>query len=167
MQELIGQLGIDWRSLASQAVNFLLLLAVLRIFVYKPILKILKERRAKAEETIVKSKEADERLERIQEVGKEKLKEAEWQALNILRQTEERAKTVEAKLLEEARKKETEALKKTAALLTAKAEEAEAEMKKRAAKLVKDALVKTVELSPDKIDEALIEKAISEAGKTA
>lgn len=163
MSDLINQLGIDWRSLLTQAVNFLFLLVVLRVFVYKPVLKILKERKAKAEETIVKSKEADEWLRDAQEIGKEKIKAAEGQALNIIRQTEEGARGLEAKLLDEARKKETEALKKTAVLLAAKEEEAKAEMKKQAAKLVKDALVKTVELSPDKIDEALVRRAVEEA----
>lgn len=160
MQELITQLGIDWRSLASQAVNFLILLAVLRALVYKPVLKILKERKAKVEEGLVKAKEADRRLHEVDEVGREKLKEAESKALQMLRATEEKAKGVEAKLLEEAEKKEAEALKRTEVLLKAKAEESRLAMKKEAVKLVKDAIIKTVELSPEKVDEALIQKAV-------
>lgn len=166
MNELISQLGIDWRSLVSQAVNFLILLLVLRFFVYKPVIRILKERKTRVEEGLTKAKEADERLYQIEEIGKEKLKEAEMNALGILRKTEERAKGVEAKLLEEAKRKEAEELEKTANLLKAKEEESRVAMKKEAAKLVKDAIMKTVELSPDKIDETLIRKAVEEVAKT-
>lgn len=162
MSELISQLGIDWRLLLSQAANFLLLLLVLRLFVYKPVIRILKERKAKVEEGLMKAKEADERLLQIEEIGKGKLKEAESGALGILRATEEKAKKVEAELLAEAKKKEAEELARAVALLRGKEEESRLLMKKEAAKLVKDAIIKTVGLSPDKIDEALIKKAVEE-----
>jgi F-type H+-transporting ATPase subunit b len=163
MNELISQLGIDWRSLLSQAVNFLLLLLVLRFFVYRPVLKILKARKARIEEGLVKAKEANERLNQIEEIGKDRLKEAEEEALGILRATEGRAKKMEAELLLEAKRKEAEELRRTEAFLKNKEDESRAAMKKEATKLVKDAIVRTVGLSPDKIDEALVRKAVEEA----
>ncbi len=69
------QLGIDWKLLLSQAVNFLLLLVILRIFVYKPILDILKKRREKIEEGIAKAKEADIRLKEVDDINKKKIKD--------------------------------------------------------------------------------------------
>ena len=62
MAELAEQLGLDWKLLLSQAVNFLLLLFLLRKFAYLPLLKILKERRARIEEGLAKATEADKRL---------------------------------------------------------------------------------------------------------
>ena len=47
--ELFGKLGIEWKLLLAQGLNFILLLIILRKFLYKPILKMLDERRAKAE----------------------------------------------------------------------------------------------------------------------
>ena len=38
MSELLSKLGIDWRLLIAQLINFLILLFVLRRFAYKPIL---------------------------------------------------------------------------------------------------------------------------------
>jgi F-type H+-transporting ATPase subunit b len=61
MEQLLTQLGIDWHLLISQAVNFFLLLIVLRIFVYKPLLTVLRERREKIENGIIKAEEADRR----------------------------------------------------------------------------------------------------------
>lgn len=45
-------IGIDSGLLIAQIINFLLILLVLRIFLYKPIVKILEERRQKIEESI-------------------------------------------------------------------------------------------------------------------
>ena len=55
MEQLFSQLGIDWHLLLSQAVNFFLLLIVLRVFAYKPLLAFLHERRRKIEEGLAKA----------------------------------------------------------------------------------------------------------------
>jgi F-type H+-transporting ATPase subunit b len=166
MSQLFSQLGIDWRLLVSQAVNFLLLLIVLRIFLYKPLLKILHDRKAKIEEGLMKAKMADERLHEVDEIGKGKIKEAEATALGILKKTEGDAKAVEAKLLAEASRKEAEAVKNTEAIIRAKEEESRRAMEKEAAILVRQAIVKTVELAPSAIDDALIAKAVKEAASS-
>jgi F-type H+-transporting ATPase subunit b len=160
MQELFHQLGLDWKLLLSQAVNFLLVLIILRAFVYKPILKIMKERRAKIEEGLLKAEAADHRLAEINEIAKSKIKEAEQEALGILRQTEAKAKTVEANILEEAREKESELLQNAELIARGKQKEAEQKFYKEAATIVKAAIIKTTELSPEAIDEALVERAL-------
>lgn len=162
MEEFIHKLGVDWRLLLSQIVNFLILLTILRIFAYKPILKILHERKKKIEEGLTKAKEADTRLSEIQELSKEKLKEAEHKALQMLRNTEEKAKRVEVELLKKAQEKETAAMKSAELAILGKREEAEREMQKEAAKMVKEALVKTVGMDPKHVDEALIQKALTQ-----
>jgi len=161
MQELFGKLGIDWRLLLSQAINFLLLITILRIFLYKPLLKILKERREKIEEGLAKAKEADTRLLEIQEVAKVKIKEAEQEGLALIREAEARAKQEEARLVEEARKKEEAIIKSAEEVAKARADEERRKIQQEAAELVKQALVKTAELSPEEIDKKLIERAVS------
>ena len=49
MQELITKLGIDWKFLIAQIVNFLVLLFVLYKFAYGPILAMLEKRQKKIE----------------------------------------------------------------------------------------------------------------------
>ena len=165
MSELISQLGVDWRSLASQAVNFLLLLIALRLFVYKPVLKILRDRKTKIEEGLIKAEEADRRLGGVALKEKERMKKAEEEALALMRKTEEKAKKLEALMLKEAEEKERVALEKTQLILKAKQEEMEKAMEKEAARMVKGALFKTVEMRPNDIDDALIEKAIKQVQK--
>ena len=76
MSQLFSQLGIDWHLLLSQAVNFLLLLAILRFVVYKPLLTLLHKRRERIEEGLTKADEADKRLGEVDRIGKEKIREA-------------------------------------------------------------------------------------------
>ena len=75
--QLLSQLGIDWKLFLSQAVNFFILLVVLTFFVYKPLIKIIKQRNQKIKEGLDKAEEADVRLKEIDNIGKEKIKEAE------------------------------------------------------------------------------------------
>ena len=163
MQQLFDQLGINWSLLLSQGVNFILLLVVLRIFAYKPLLKLLRDRREKIELGLVKAEEAERRLHEVDEIGKGKIKHAEAEAMGILKKIELDAKSLEEKLLTDAKRKEEEAIKSAAVRLRSQEEESRLAIEKEAAALVRLAITRTVELSPDKIDDALIAKAVSEA----
>lgn len=163
MQQLLSQLGIDWRLLIAQAVNFFLLLIILRLFVYKPLLQLLHDRRKRIEEGVMKAEEADRRLVEAEEMKRGKIKEGEATAIGILRKTEVDAKELEARMLAEAKKKEVEALANTQALLRAREEESRRAAEKEAAALVRRAIVRTVELAPEDIDDALIARAVEEA----
>ncbi len=160
MNELLQQLGIDWRLLLSQAANFLILLILLTFLVYRPILNILKERRMKIEEGLEKADEADRRLEEAGIHFKNRLKEAESGALKIIKEAEKKGKDVEAALLAEAKEKENALLKNANLIIEAKNEEARKLLQKEAVSIIKKAIRKTVELSPKEIDEALIKKAV-------
>jgi F-type H+-transporting ATPase subunit b len=163
VEQLFEQLGIDWHLLLSQAVNFGLLLVILRIFVYKPLFKILHDRRARIEEGLAKATEADQRLKEVDVLGRKRMKEAEAEALGILKKTEENAKVLEGAMLAEAKRKEAEAMQNTEAMLRAKEAEARKMMEAEAAALVKRAIVKAVELSPKEIDDVMIAKAVEAA----
>jgi F-type H+-transporting ATPase subunit b len=166
MGQLFHQLGIDWHLLLSQAVNFFLVFVVLRIFVYKPLLALLHERKHKIEEGLVKADEAEKRLKEVDEIGKGRIKAAHEEVLLIMKRKETEVKEMEVALIAEAKEKEAEALRNTEVLLRAKEEESRRATEREAAAFVKRAIARTVELSPEKIDDALIEKAIKEAKRT-
>jgi F-type H+-transporting ATPase subunit b len=167
MEQLISQLGINWELLLSQAFNFALLLIVLRIFVYKPVLKLLHDRRDKIEGGLMKAEEAEKRLHDVDEISKGKIREAEHEAIGILKRTETEAKTLEEKLLAAAKAREEEVVKSAAVRLRSQEEESRRALDKEAAALVRAVIVRTVELSPDKIDDALIAKAVGEVKHAA
>jgi len=162
MSQLLSQLGIDWKLLLAQAVNFALLLVILRMYVYGPLMTVLRKRREKIEAGLAKAKEADERLRDINHMAVEKIKHAEAEGVKIIAKVQEEAKEHEAVLM--AKAKEHEAAAITAADERAAARDAEAHraLDAEAAMLVKQAIVRTVELSPEAVDDALIGKALQE-----
>jgi F-type H+-transporting ATPase subunit b len=162
MSELFSKLGLDWHLLLAQAANFLVLLVVLYLALYKPLLKILKERRAKIEEGLMKAEEADKRLRDANEMAKEKMLAAEEESLTTLRAAEERGKSVEAGLIAEARKKEALLLEQAVRAAKGKEEEAMDAFRKNAGGLIRQALVKAVGMRPESVDEALVAAAVEE-----
>ncbi len=160
--ELLFQLGINWKLFLSQAVNFFILLVVLTFFVYKPLIKVIKQRNARIKEGLDKAEEADTRLKEIDIIGKEKIKEAEQQGINIIKDTEKKAKALEHELQKKNEEKQAQMQKEAEVQLKKQLEENKKVVLAQAADLVKKTIIKTVELKPDAIDEALIKKAVKE-----
>jgi F-type H+-transporting ATPase subunit b len=88
IQKIASDFGVDWPHLLAQIISFSIVCILLQRFAYKPVLKILDERRQK--------------IAQAQEDAKKsaaELAQTEIQRREILRQADERA----AKLIEEAR----------------------------------------------------------------
>ena len=66
MSELFHKLGVDWRLLIAQLVNFLVLFFVLRRFLYKPVLDLLERRRQRISEGLRDAERSKERLQGIE-----------------------------------------------------------------------------------------------------
>mgnify|MGYP001605190798 CR=1 FL=1 len=84
MGELIAKLGLDWRLLLAQAVNFGILVAVLTWAVYRPLLKVMAERRARIERGLADAEAARHKLEEFERWKQEQLREFRRQADAIL-----------------------------------------------------------------------------------
>jgi len=162
MNALLDQLGIDWQLFLSQAVNFFILLAVLTFFVYKPLMKVLKERTQKIKTGLEKAEEADVRLKEIDVIGKGKIKEAEQKGIEIIKATEDKAKIIDKENQEKLEKKQAAAQELLKQSILKQKEEAKAAVLAQAAELIKKTIIKTVELKPADIDDALIKKAVKE-----
>jgi F-type H+-transporting ATPase subunit b len=159
MGEIFVKLGIDWKLLGSQALNFAILLGVLFWFVYKPLLKLLSERRQKIEQGLLGAEEAKRRLAEIEIEREAELAKARESALGIIGRAEGEASVRADVLLSDARKKSDALLKAAAKTAAGKTEEELEALSKQAADLIKDAIIATVELDPSAIDNALIAKA--------
>lgn len=160
MEEFIKQLGVDWRLLISQAINFLIVFVVLRAFVYKPMANILHERQKKVKEGIAKTEEADRRLRDIQDMAREKFQEAEHRATALLQEMEVVAKEREAILLESSRRKGEILFQEAARSIEAERIKARSELDREAKNLVRSTLEHVVEMRPELFDEVLLEQAL-------
>ena len=160
MNAFFEQFGIDWKLFLSQLVNFALILIILRFFVYKPVLKIIKERNKKIKEGLDKAEEAGIRLKEIDDISKEKIKEANNESISIIKATQQKAKDLENQLQKKIEESHAQAQKDLQASYKKQQEEAQNLVLKNAIDLVKKTMVKTVELKPEAVDEALIKKAV-------
>lgn len=161
MQELFYQLGVDWKLLLSQSVNFLLLLAVLTFLFYRPLLKMMKERREKIEMGMKGAKEAEKIIVQAQTIKEKKIASAEASAVNIIKKAESEAGKVKEGILVEAREKSDTILKEAADVAQRREREELARLLVQAKSLVKEAIVKAVSLKPEQVDEKLISQALN------
>jgi len=102
MNQLFAAFGIDWRLLLIQGFNFGLLLVVLSYYLYKPILKIIDERREKIAEGVRTADSAARRLAEAKEEGDKQIGEAARQAQGLVAQARTSAEERKASILTEA-----------------------------------------------------------------
>ena len=165
MKELIEALGIDWKLLLAQTFNFLVVLIILRVFVYDQTLKVLKERKKKIEEGIVKSEEAEKRLKEIEILKLEKIKEAEKEAKELFLELEKKVREVEEQMLLRAKEKENEILTQAEIISQNKIKESEKLAYQNLKSLLKASMLQLLNLKPEAIDEVLIFEAVESLKK--
>ncbi|MBI3486414.1 F0F1 ATP synthase subunit B [Candidatus Daviesbacteria bacterium] len=149
--EILQSFGIQPLLLAAQIVNFLVLLFILKRFLYKPILKVLADRKEKIAESLKNAEEIEKRLLQIGIDREKKLKEASLEATKML---EDATKTGD-QIIKESHNKAALDIKKLV-------EKAETQMKQDREKMnqeVKQHLADLLVLSFEKLaDKVLSEK---------
>ena len=166
MGEFFSQFGISWTLLLSQLINFGLILIVLRVFVYKPLLKVLEERKEKIKSGIIKAEECDIRLKEVDILAKNKLKEADEKCIALISQTDDKKKLLEAEILLKVKQKEEELIKKAEGLAENQKKEMYEKLKKEAGGIIRFAIAKAIDAEPEQIDERLIKKTLDTLTKS-
>lgn len=84
MEELLEKLGIDWRLLIAQIVNFAILFVILRKFLYRPVLAMLAERGERIAKGLADAEQSSERLRGVELERKDVLHRAEMERQGML-----------------------------------------------------------------------------------
>ena len=92
-------MSIDFFTLCAQIINLLILLFLLKKFLYLPILKVLEERKALLENEYKVAEIARKKAEVLEKNAQEKYSEIEHEKQKILAQSHEKADALEQKLL--------------------------------------------------------------------
>ncbi len=85
--DILNQFGVQPILLVAQVVNFLILLFILKKFLYKPILRVLDERRKKIEESLKNAEEIEKKLLLTEEEKEKILAKASLEAQKIIDNT--------------------------------------------------------------------------------
>ncbi len=111
MEQLIHAFGIDARLILLQVVNFGLLMAVLTYFLYKPVLKVLKEREEKIAKGIEDAKAAEAALAIAEEEKKGIIAAANKDAEAMTARATEHADSKAEQIVADAHKKAEQVIK--------------------------------------------------------
>src|SRR3989344_160525 len=161
MSELFNQLGVNWRLLLSQGVNFLILLVALTFLIYKPLLKVMAERKRRIEGGLADAEEAERKLKNIGNLETERMAKAEREALGVIKKAENEAQLSAKSIVLTAEGRAVAVLKEAAEIASKKRTEDLENLKKEGAGLIREAIQRTVELDPRAVDEKLIGKALA------
>ncbi len=101
--ELLEKLGIDFKLLIAQLVNFFILFFVLYKFAYKPILGALERRSKRIEQSLEDAKKIDENLKNSEAAYAAKMAEAEKKAESIMAGARADAEQLRVTMLNEAK----------------------------------------------------------------
>ncbi|MGD1083971.1 MAG: F0F1 ATP synthase subunit B [Verrucomicrobiota bacterium] len=116
--DIAQRFGLDWAHFIAQVVSFSLVAILLRIFAYKPILKVLADRRQRIADSLADADKIKEELARTEAMKQETLDKAGAQATKLIEEAREAAGRV--------REEETQKAIAQAEQIIAKAREATA-----------------------------------------
>ncbi len=143
MGAILTTFGIDWHLLLINAVNFGLLLAGLTFFLYKPLAKMLEERRMAVAKGIEDARAAEVALSEIEASRKETLARAGEEADEILSHSRQAAASKVKELMNQA--------EAAAARAIAEAEKQGGELKNKAIEESKQEVAKMIVLGIEKL----------------
>lgn len=159
--ELISKLGIDWKLLVAQIVNFFILLFVLYKFAYKPVLEMLEKRSKTIEKGIHDAKASEERLKEIEQTRRKILDEAAREVGKLLEKAKADAEAMKKDLMANANEQAEDLLRRTKALVAEEKEKMTEDVKKEVAKFIILATGKILQREFSDADQKRLADAIS------
>lgn len=160
MESLLTNLGINWRLLIAQGVNFLLLVILLTYFLYKPLVKLLNERRVRIEGGLRDADLAEKKLGEIEVLKKEEILKGERAALVIIENANKDGQINRANIIKRAEEDAAEVKAKTEDLGRRLIQRELNNLENNAKDLIEKAIFASVELHPEDIDEKLVTDAV-------
>lgn len=159
MHELFATLGVDWKLLIAQGLNFGVVLGVLTFFVYRPLMRIMDERRQKIEKGLEDAARAEERLSEIASERKAILRDADKEGRLLIEKSEAKSKEYAALALKRTDEEAKRVLEEAMRSASRAKEEELMKLKGVAGALVASAIAKAVDADPVKVDKALVGRA--------
>ena len=165
--EALRPLGIDPALMIAYLINFVLLLFLLRLFLYRPVLKILAERRQRIQESLEKAdrvrQEAEIQKSEYQRELEEARKTSQVAASRAAQETERRRDDI----LAEARKDAEQVREQALQQIEVERQQAMAEMRRQVADLAVELARKVVGETvavDEQAQRKLIQQFLQEAG---
>jgi F-type H+-transporting ATPase subunit b len=159
----VEALGINATGLIAQLINFLLLLALLRVVAYRPILNLLDQRAARIRESMERAEQINREAARMEEEFKQRLEQARREAQAIIANATQAAERLRQEAQERAQREAEAFLARAREQIERDRERALAELRAYVADLAILAASKVIERSLDRSAHAdLIDRVLAE-----
>lgn len=160
----IAALGLDWKLFISQVVNFVILFILLRLFAYKPILRVLEQRRKTIEKSLQTAKLIEKREQELGEQESRRLQLAKEKADQIIDQTKQATETMRQHVLDEINRDRELARKRLDEEMRSLKEQTIEEAKKELASLVTAASLRVLGKVADRsLNEKIVQQSLKES----
>lgn len=155
MQEILSNLGFDWQVALVNLLNFFIIFWILKRFAFKPINKILDERKEKIQAGINQAQKTETELLVAQQKADEEIKQARVQANQIILEATKNKESIIAQAQTEAQTEASKIIKKTHTALEQEKESLGKEMSQKTAELVALGVQKILEeeMTPERSKE--------------
>lgn len=166
----IGALGLNLPALIAQLINFTLLLIVFRLFLYKPLLRILDERKKRIEEGLQASDEAKARLAQTEQDVSAEMTRARQEAQGIITQAQQASARIQEEGRAAARTEQEQILERARQEIQLERDSAIADLRREFADLTVTAAERVIKRSLDRkahgeiIEEVLADAPIGDGG---
>ena len=161
--EILELLGVDWKLMIAQLINFVIVLLVLWKFAIKPLMNTMDSRNAEISKGLDDAKAATDKIEEVEQDVKIKLQKAKAEAIEILEQAKKQSESNRQDSLEQVKNEVAEVVKKAKEQIAAEKKDLVNGAKTEIAGLLTKALQQILSggLSKD-IDQKYIEKTLKE-----
>lgn len=164
--EIVKNFGLDPVLLGAQIVNFLIILFILKKFLYKPVFDVLKKRQTTIKEGLKQAEDARIRLEKVLIEEKDILRQGQLQSKKIIEDAKQESIGITRKMNEEAKKQAEKLLNDTKEQITRESIEAEKRLAVNTSKLAVTILEKALkEFFSSKEQKEVISEALKKIKK--
>jgi F-type H+-transporting ATPase subunit b len=164
--DILKNFGVDPILVGAQIVNFLIIFYLLKRFLYKPVLGMLKKRADKIQEGLKQAEESRLMLEKTLEEEKKLLTKAQDTAKKIIEQSRIQALEVSQKIEENTKQQAERILSEAKEQINQESKETERKLSEKVSLLAEDMLGKSLEgFFGEKEQKQIVEKAIKQIKK--
>ncbi len=149
--ELIDTLGIDLGMFIAQLINFTILILALSVFVYRPILRLLDDRRERVRKSMEDAKAIENQKRELDEFKMEQMRKIDQETGTFLENAKKQAEALKKDILAGAEREATALLQK-----------AKAQLDEERSRMVGD-LQSTLASAVVKLSQKVIEREFSKA----
>ncbi len=164
--EILSDFGVEPILLLAQVVNFIVLLYILKRFLYKPILRILDERKRKIETSVKQSEEIQKKFDEVSQKQIEILDKAKEESEQIIKNAKNEAKTLAGQIQSDASIQAEDSMKRAQQTLQLEKQKMISEAKQEIGDVVVTVTEKVIQKTLTKSDkDRFVKKAVEEIRK--